>query len=136
MRRHLPLLAVVSMLAACGGSGGGSAQPRDSTTSSPSTGEAVGQSLVVVTAAPAAVHFDQATYHARAGTVSVALRNLSAVRRSISIRGKGVDERGSSAGNGETSVVSASLEPGTYVLYSSLGGHDESGMHARLIVTG
>ena len=131
MRLLLPLLAAVSMLAGCGGSGGGAAQTRGLTATVP-----VGQSLLVVTAPPGAPHFDKATYRVRSGRVAIALRNLSAVRHNIAIRGNGVDTRGAIVSAGKTSVVSVSLRPGMYVLYCPLDGHDKAGMHARLIVAG
>lgn len=136
MRLLVTLLAVVSMLAGCGGSGGGAAQSKTESPSTNANAPTVGQALIAVTAAPGALHFDQTTYRARAGKVAIGLRNLGAVRRSIAIRGHGVDARGPIVGKGKISVVSVSLEPGTYVLYSSPGGNEASELQARLIVTG
>lgn len=71
---------------------------------------------------------------AKAGKVTLLSKNDSQVPHDISIKGSGVDEQGNQVTNGDTSEVSADLEPGRYTFYCSVPGHEQGGMKGTLTV--
>lgn len=78
--------------------------------------------------------FDTTELEAEAGSVTLTMANPSPVAHNVSIDGGGVDEEGETVGEGETSTVSAALEPGEYAFYCSVPGHREGGMEGALTV--
>jgi len=78
--------------------------------------------------------FDKSTLEARAGTVTIAMRNASQVPHDVSIEGGGVDRRGKVVKGGGTSTVRAKLKPGSYTFYCSVDGHRQAGMEGKLTV--
>ncbi len=68
------------------------------------------------------------------GQVTLNMPNPSPIDHNVAIKGAGVDEKGPVVGNGGTSEVSAELEPGKYVFYCSVPGHEEGGMRGELTV--
>ncbi|MHB8642206.1 MAG: plastocyanin/azurin family copper-binding protein [Gaiellaceae bacterium] len=79
--------------------------------------------------------FDKTSLTARAGKVTIALTNPSAIPHDIAIKGNGVDVKGAVVSAGGRSTVTATLKPGTYVFYCSVPGHEAAGMHGTLTVT-
>jgi plastocyanin len=78
--------------------------------------------------------FDTTELEAEAGTVTLAMANPSPISHNVSIDGGGVDEEGETVGEGETSTVTAELDPGEYAFYCSVAGHREGGMEGALTV--
>ena len=68
------------------------------------------------------------------GPVSIEMRNPSDIPHAIAIRGGEADATGDTVGRDGTSRVQADLDPGTYVLFCPVGGHEQAGMVARLTV--
>jgi plastocyanin len=80
--------------------------------------------------------FQKDSLTATAGEVTLVMFNPSSEVHNISIEGEGVDEKGELVGEGETSRVTAVLEPGEYTFYCSVPLHRDGGMEGTLTVTG
>jgi plastocyanin len=78
--------------------------------------------------------FDTTELEAGSGNVSLTMENPSPVEHNVSLEGEGVDEEGETVGEGESSTVSAELQPGDYTFYCSVPGHREGGMEGTLTV--
>jgi plastocyanin len=78
--------------------------------------------------------FDKSALQAKAGTVTIAMKNPSPLDHDVSIEGKGVDEKGNVVKDGGTSTVKAQLKPGRYTFYCSVDGHEAAGMKGTLTV--
>jgi plastocyanin len=80
------------------------------------------------------LEFDKLELEAKAGKVTIAMRNPSPVEHDVSLEGRGVDERGKVVQKGGTSTVTAELDPGEYTFYCSVPGHRQGGMEGALTV--
>ena len=118
-RRCAPLALCGLALAAAGCGGGGDAQARD---------------LRLDAAADGSLRFERGSLRAPAGRTAIEMRNPSQIPHAIAIRGNGIRETGQTVGNGETSRVVVDLKPGSYTLVCPVGGHEQAGMVARLMV--
>jgi plastocyanin len=78
--------------------------------------------------------YDTDALEARAGRVAIEMENPSSVPHNVSIEGRDVDEEGRTVGQGGTSTVTASLQPGEYDFYCSVAGHRAGGMEGTLTV--
>jgi plastocyanin len=78
--------------------------------------------------------FDKTALQAKAGTVTIAMKNPSPLDHNVSIEGKGVEEKGNVVKDGGTSTVKAQLKPGRYTFYCSVDGHEAAGMKGTLTV--
>jgi len=84
-----------------------------------------------------ALMFDTNTLTAKAGTVTIAMRNPSSsgMPHGIAVQGNGVDKDGPTVQPGGTSRVTVTLTPGTYSYYCPVAGHEAGGMKGTLTVT-
>jgi len=100
------------------------------------TTPAVGQagSLEISADPTGALKFDTASLEAKAGTVTIAMKNPSPLPHNVAIKGNDVDIKGKVVLNGGMSTVSADLESGTYTFYCSVPGHEAGGMKGTLTV--
>jgi mono/diheme cytochrome c family protein len=71
---------------------------------------------------------------AKAGKVTLRMKNASSVPHDIAIRGAGVSQVGPVVSGGGVSTVTTSLKPGTYTFYCSVDGHQAAGMKGTLTV--
>jgi plastocyanin len=78
--------------------------------------------------------FDKSALEAKAGTITIAMTNPSAVPHDISIEGGGVDEKGKIVTGGGTSTVKAKLKSGSYTFYCSVDAHRQAGMNGKLTI--
>jgi plastocyanin len=78
--------------------------------------------------------FNKSALQAKAGTITIAMRNTSPVAHDVSIEGAGVDEKGKIVKGGGTSTVKAKLKSGSYTFYCSVDGHRQAGMKGTLTV--
>ena len=78
--------------------------------------------------------FDKSTLQAKAGAVTIAMKNPSPLDHNVSIEGGGVEEKGNVVKDGGTSTVKAQLKPGRYTFYCSVDGHEAAGMKGTLTV--
>ncbi len=117
--RRFGAIALVALTLAAAGCGGADAPAR---------------SVRLDAARDGSLRFERTAARTTSGRVAIEMANPSEVPHAIGIRGKGVDETGETVGNGGTSRVEADLEPGTYELFCPVGGHEEAGMTATLVV--
>ena len=137
-------------LAACGSSGssgtssssgsaaGGYGAPATKTTAAAAPAAASGGTTVSLTADPSgALKFNTTTLTAKAGKVTVVMRNPSGsgLPHGIAIQGNGVDKDGATVQPGGTSTDTLTLKPGTYTFYCPVPGHKAAGMKGTLTVT-
>ncbi len=78
--------------------------------------------------------FERGSVTTTPGRKSVEMANPSGIPHAVGIRGQGVDESGQTVGRGGMSRVEADLRPGTYTVFCPVGGHEQAGMTARLVV--
>lgn len=71
---------------------------------------------------------------AKAGSVTLQMKNASSVPHDIAIRGTGANQVGKIVTAGGVSTVTASLTPGTYTFYCSVAGHEQAGMKGTLTI--
>ena len=71
---------------------------------------------------------------AEAGPLDLVMPNESPIQHNIAVKDGGLDEKGPVVGQGVTSEVSVELEPGDYVFYCSVPGHEQGGMKGDLTV--
>jgi plastocyanin len=142
-RAARPSLAVLTAttLAACGGGGGGQATPTSSpkatasptSTATTSTNSSTGN-VLPLQADKTQLKFDKTALSAKAGKVTIDMRNPSPQQHNVAIEGHGVDVAGKIVGQGGTSAVTASLKPGTYTFYCAVDSHRQAGMKGTLTV--
>jgi len=92
------------------------------------------QTVALDAATGTALRFERDAVEARSGPTSLVMANPADIPHAIAIRGTGVDEAGETVGRGGTSRVEVDLEPGRYVVFCPVGGHEEAGMTATLTV--
>ncbi|HEX8744303.1 MAG TPA: cupredoxin domain-containing protein [Thermoleophilaceae bacterium] len=71
---------------------------------------------------------------AKAGKVTITMKNASDLPHAIEVEGPGVEEEGETVEKGGTSKVTAELKPGEYEFYCPVPGHKEGGMKGTLTV--
>jgi uncharacterized cupredoxin-like copper-binding protein len=122
----VPALALAA-LAGCGGGG------EDQKTTPPATSGAA--SSLRLTADPSGqLRFDKKALDAKAGRVTIVLKNPAPLSHNVSLEAPGINEMGKTVGQGGTSTVSADLKRGRYTFYCSVPGHREGGMVGTLTV--
>jgi plastocyanin len=97
-------------------------------------GAAPGKALAL-TADKTKLKFDKTSLSAKAGKVTVSMKNPSAIPHDVSLEGKDVDQKGKVVKTGGTSTVTADLKPGSYTFYCSVDAHRQSGMEGKLTVS-
>jgi plastocyanin len=85
-------------------------------------------------AADGSLRFERAALRATAGRASIEMRNPSNIPHVIGVRGNGLDEAGATVGRDGSSRVTPDLRPGLYELFCPVGGHEQTGMTAKLTV--
>ncbi len=71
---------------------------------------------------------------AKAGQVTLRMKNMSSVPHDIAIKGGGLNQVGAIVSGGGLSTVSATLKPGSYTFYCSVDGHEAAGMKGTLTI--
>jgi plastocyanin len=128
MHRSLRLSLAAALLAAplltaCG-------DDDDSSSSSTTSAAAAGGSALEVGGTDQ-LTFDKSSYEAEAGTIDITYVNEGSVVHTLLI--EGVDDFKLSIGDTDEGTVE--LEPGTYLLYCDVAGHQAAGMEADLTVS-
>ena len=85
-------------------------------------------------AADGSLRFDGRSVATQPGRVRIEMANPADIPHAMGIRGAGVDEIGETVGNGGTSSVDATVRRGRYTLFCPVGGHEQAGMVAALVV--
>lgn len=104
-------------------------------TALPAQGAARKSVLEISTAPGAALKFSTRSLKAKAGVVTIVMRNRSFLPHDIAIKGHGVNAKGRTVPKGGTSTVTARLKAGRYEFYCSVPGHEAAGMKGTLTIT-
>ena len=127
----LALIGLALAVAGCGGD-----DDEDEETSPPPPAAATGGTTLENPAdAGGELAFEKDELTAPAGDITLVMENPSSLEHNIAVKGDGIDEKGPVVGEGETSEVSVTLEPGEYEFYCSVPGHEAGGMEGTLTVT-
>ena len=127
-------------IAACGDdeepAAGGGGTPEPATTQSETPAPAESSALTLTAEEQGGLKFDKSELTATAGEVKITMTNPESdqMPHDVAIDGEGVDEKGEIAQPGGTSEVTATLEPGSYSFYCSVGAHRQAGMEGTLTV--
>jgi plastocyanin len=136
MRRIFSLAFVALALIAAGCGGGDDDGDEEAAPPPPAaTGEAGGTTLENPAAPGGDLAFQKDELTAPAGLITLVMENPASVEHNIGVKGNGIDEKGPVVGEGGTSEISVTLEPGEYTFYCSVPGHEAAGMEGTLTVT-
>ena len=82
------------------------------------------------------IKFNRTKLSARAGRVTIIMRNASTLSHNIALKGRGLKKSiaGKVVPKGGTSRISAILKKGSYTFYCSVPGHEQAGMKGTLTV--
>lgn len=119
------IVALLALVAGCGGSADTVDDTADESTAQGSSG------TIQVEAGD--LFFEPEQLSAQPGDVVVALNNSGALEHDFVVEEAG-DTEVARATAGETAEGTINLEPGTYTFYCSIAGHRESGMEGTLEV--
>jgi plastocyanin len=130
----LALLVLALAVAGCGGDDDGDDEATPPPPPPPAaTGDGEATTLENPADASGALAFEKDTLTAPAGEITLVMENPAALEHNIAIEG---ESEGEVVGQGGTSEVTATLEPGEYTFYCSVPGHQAGGMEGTLTVTG
>jgi plastocyanin len=132
----LALLVLALAVAGCGGDDNGDDEAASPPPPAATAENGEGTTLENPADESGALKFEKDSLTAPAGEVTLVMENPSSVDHNIAIEGGGVDEVGEIVGQGGTSQVTATVEPGEYTFYCSVPGHQAAGMEGTLTVTG
>jgi plastocyanin len=104
-------------------------------TALPALGAAQKTVLKISTAPGASMKYSTKSLRAKAGVVTIVMKNVSILPHNVAIKGHGVKVKGKIVPKGATSTVSAKLKRGTYVFYCTVPGHEAAGMKGTLTIT-
>jgi uncharacterized cupredoxin-like copper-binding protein len=120
-----------------GDAGGGGYGAREGTRDEAKAGRGGGSTTLRLSADPGgALRFDKSSLSAKAGKVTIVMRNPSSATapHAVEIEGKGVEKESEVVDPGGTASVSATLDPGEYEFYCPVGNHADAGMEGTLTV--
>jgi plastocyanin len=101
----------------------------------PALGAPAKTTLKITVPAGMAMKYSTASLQAKAGKVTIVMKNLSILPHDVALKGKGVNAKGKLVAKGGTSTVTATLKPGKYVFYCTVPGHAQAGMKGTLTVS-
>jgi len=91
--------------------------------------------LKLTTAPGASMKYMTRSLSAKAGAVTIVMKNASILPHNVAIKGNGVNAKGKIVGKGGVSTVTAKLKRGHYTFYCTVPGHEQAGMKGMLTVT-
>jgi plastocyanin len=91
--------------------------------------------LRISTASGAAMKYSTTSLKAKAGVVTIVMKNVSILPHDVAIKGHGVHAQGKVVPKGGTSTVTATLKRGSYEFYCTVPGHEAAGMKGTLTVS-
>lgn len=131
----LAFVALALILAGCGG-GDDDGDEEAAPPPPAETGVAGAETTLENPAEPGGnLAFEKDELTAPAGVVTLVMENPSSLEHNIAVKGNGLDEKGPVVGEGGTSEISVTVEPGEYTFYCSVPGHEAGGMKGTLTVT-
>lgn len=94
------------------------------------------KTVLKISAAPGmTMKYSTTSLRAKAGVVTIVMKNLSILPHDVAIKGHGVKAKGKLVSKGGTSTVTAKLKAGTYEFYCTVPGHEAAGMKGTLKIT-
>ena len=90
--------------------------------------------LKISTASGMAMKYTASTLKAKAGKVTIVMKNVSLLPHDVAIKGHGVHAKGKLVTKGGISTVTAKLKRGRYEFYCTVPGHEQAGMKGTLTV--
>ncbi len=96
--------------------------------------DAPARSVRIDAAADGSLRFARAELQTPPGATVIEMANPSQIPHAVAIRGDDTNETGQTVGNAGTSRVKLELKPGRYALVCPVGGHEQAGMVATLVV--
>jgi plastocyanin len=97
-------------------------------------GVAAAATKLQINAANGKLAFTKKSATAKAGKVTIVMKNPSSLPHAIAIKGHGVNVKGKVVTKGGTSTVTTTLKKGTYEFYCPVKGHAAAGMKGTLTV--
>jgi plastocyanin len=91
--------------------------------------------LKISTAPGGTMKYTTSSLKAKAGVVTIVMKNASILPHNVAIKGNGVHAKGKIVGRGGASTVTATLKRGRYEFYCTVPGHEAAGMKGTLTVT-
>jgi plastocyanin len=100
------------------------------------TGVATAATTLKIDAVAGKLAFTKKKATAKAGTVTLTMKNpkSNSFPHAIAIKGHGINKKGKVVKGGGTSTVKATLKKGTYQFYCPVPGHAAGGMKGTLVV--
>jgi plastocyanin len=136
----LAATALTLGIAACGGdddddSAGGRAEPATTQAAPSDEGGAAG-GLKLTASEQGGLKFEPGSLSAKAGEITITMTNPDGnnLPHDVALEGDGVNETGEVVQPGGTSEVTATVKPGTYTFFCSVGSHRQNGMEGTLTV--
>jgi plastocyanin len=140
MRKALVLLAVIVAslgAVACGGDDDeedtGAATTPATTDAGAGGGGGGGQTLTVTADEGGSLEWAPTQLNATAGSVTIELDNPSSTPHNVEVEGGGVEEVSDTITE-STASVTVDLQPGEYIYYCNVPGHQDAGMEGTLTV--
>jgi plastocyanin len=95
------------------------------------------QTLRISARANMVLRFNTARLHARAGRITIVMRNPSdsGMDHGIAISGHGLRKVGRTVSPGHSSSITLTLRRGSYTYYCPVPGHEQAGMKGTLTVS-
>ena len=98
-------------------------------------GGAAGAALELTSPEDGSLVFEPGSLEATAGEVTIEFTNPASIEHDVHIESEGEELAGSDlVADGDSTEVSAELDPGEYVFYCAVPGHREGGMEGTLTV--
>lgn len=101
----------------------------------PAAAQPSSTSIVKVSALASGLKYNTAVLHARAGKIEILFTNKSSLQHNVRIESGETELGGTKKITKGTTKAYVTLKKGTYNFYCSVPGHEDAGMHGKLIVS-
>ena len=130
----IALVAIPFAVAACGSSDDSSDSTTVSATESTTSAATGGGAESVLAFSETEFKIDPADPTAKAGKVTLAVKNDGSVTHNLEIEGNGVEEVTSDLSPGDSDDLTVDLQPGSYEIYCTIDSHRDMGMEGEVTV--
>ena len=130
----IALVAIPFAVAACGSSDDSSSSTTASSTESTTSAATGGGGESVLAFSETEYKIDPADPTAKAGQVTLAVKNDGSVTHNLEIEGNGVEEETADLSPGDSDDLTVDLKPGSYEIYCAIDSHRDQGMEGTLVV--
>jgi plastocyanin len=120
IRAALPVLAAIATAVVAAG---------------PVAAQPASTSIVKVSALASGLKYNTTVLHAKAGKVEIVFTNASKLQHNVRIESGETELGGTKKITKGTTKAYVTLKKGTYNFYCSVPGHEDAGMHGKLIVS-